>query len=245
MINFILAPLWVFMEILLLDILADAFLIKKISKSRLKRVSGLLLLTMFESVLVLLMRDVVMIKILLFFLPAYAYLLLFYHTTLGEAFSVYVINYSVIISIDFICVSGYYYIFGTSENIGMLYIMCLATKCTELGSGFLIRRLWRRGGKATIRSAEIRALFPSFVIIVGVGIFAAEFLIRMQSVPVEVMVLMAGMIGLNIFLFFYMLLAAKTELEKNSLRDAARQTRMQLEIYQNKQELYKTGKTSP
>lgn len=243
MINFILAPLWVFMEILLLDILADAFLIKKISKSRLKRVSGLLLLTMFESVLVLLMRDVVMIKILLFFLPAYAYLLLFYHTTLGEAFSVYVINYSVIISIDFICVSGYYYIFGTSENIGMLYIMCLATKCTELGSGFLIRRLWRRGGKATIRSAEIRALFPSFVIIVGVGIFAAEFLIRMQSVPVEVMVLMAGMIGLNIFLFFYMLLAAKTELEKNSLRDAARQTRMQLEIYQNKQELYiKQGK---
>lgn len=67
MINFILAPLWVFMEILLLDILADAFLIKKISKSRLKRVSGLLLLTMLESVLVLLMRDVVMIKILLFF----------------------------------------------------------------------------------------------------------------------------------------------------------------------------------
>ena len=40
MINFILAPLWVFMEILLLDILADAFLIKKISKSRLKRVSA-------------------------------------------------------------------------------------------------------------------------------------------------------------------------------------------------------------
>ena len=111
------------------------------------------------------------------------------------------------------------------------------------GERFLIRRLWRRGGKATIRSAEIRALFPSFVIIVGVGIFAAEFLIRMQSVPVEVMVLMAGMIGLNIFLFFYMLLAAKTELEKNSLRDAARQTRMQLEIYQNKQELYiKQGK---
>ena len=88
MINFILAPLWVFMEILLLDTLADAFLIKKISKSRLKRVFGLLLLTMLESVLVLLLRDVVMIKIFLFFLPVYAYLLLFYHTTLGEAFSV-------------------------------------------------------------------------------------------------------------------------------------------------------------
>ncbi len=67
MINFILAPLWVFMEILLLDTLADAFLIKKISKSRLKRVFGLLLLTMLESVLVLLLRDVVMIKIFLFF----------------------------------------------------------------------------------------------------------------------------------------------------------------------------------
>ena len=55
----------------------------------------------------------------------YAYLLYFYQTTLGEALSVYVINYSVIICIDFIGVSGYYYIFGTSENMPMFYLMCL------------------------------------------------------------------------------------------------------------------------
>ena len=54
---------------------------------------------------------------------------------------------------------------------------------------------------------------------------------------------MAGMIGLNIFLVFNMLLAARVELEKNSLKDAARQTKMELLIYQNKQELYtKQGK---
>lgn len=88
MINFILAPLWVFMEILLLDTLADAFLIKKISKSRLKRVFGLLLLTMLESVLDAAAAGCSDDQNISFFLPVYAYLLLFYHTTLGEAFSV-------------------------------------------------------------------------------------------------------------------------------------------------------------
>ena len=163
--------------------------------------------------------------------------------TLGEALSVYVINYSVIICIDFIGVSGYYYIFGTSENMPMFYLMCLMVKSTELGSGFLIRWFWKKGGNAAIRSEGIRALFPSFVIIAGAGIFASQFLMRTQTVPVEVTVLMAGMIGLNIFLVFNMLLAARVELEKNSLKDAARQTKMELLIYQNKQELYtKQGK---
>ena len=125
----------------------------------------------------------------------------------------------------------------------MFYLMCLMVKSTELGSGFLIRWFWRRSGDAAIRSEGIRALFPSFVIIAGAGIFASEFLMRTQTVPVEVTVLMAGMIGLNIFLVFYMLLAARAELEKNSLKDAARQTKMELLIYQNKQELYtKQGK---
>ena len=125
----------------------------------------------------------------------------------------------------------------------MFYLMCLMVKSTELGSGFLIRWFWKKGGNAAIRSEGIRTLFPSFVIIAGAGIFASQFLMRTQTVPVEVAVLMAGMIGLNIFLVFNMLLAARVELEKNSLKDAARQTKMELLIYQNKQELYtKQGK---
>lgn len=243
MIAYILTHLWVFMEMLFLDILADAFLIKKKSGSRSKRVFGLLFLTMVMSVSVTLFEDIVALKLFFDFLLVYAYLLYFYQTTLGEALSVYVINYSVIICIDFIGVSGYYYIFGTSENMPMFYLMCLMVKSTELGSGFLIRWFWKKGGNAAIRSEGIRALFPSFVIIAGAGIFASQFLMRTQTVPVEVAVLMAGMIGLNIFLVFNMLLAARVELEKNSLKDAARQTKMELLIYQNKQELYtKQGK---
>ena len=232
MIAYILTHLWVFMEMLFLDILADAFLIKKKSGSRSKRVFGLLFLTMVMSVSVTLFEDIVALKLFFDFLLVYAYLLYFYQTTLGEALSVYVINYSVIICIDFIGVSGYYYIFGTSENMPMFYLMCLMVKSTELGSGFLIRWFWKKGGNAAIRSEGIRA-----------GIFASQFLMRTQTVPVEVTVLMAGMIGLNIFLVFNMLLAARVELEKNSLKDAARQTKMELLIYQNKQELYtKQGK---
>ena len=243
MIAYILTHLWVFMEMLFLDILADAFLIKKKSGSRSKRVFGLLFLTMVMSVSVTLFEDIVALKLFFDFLLVYAYLLYFYQTTLGEALSVYVINYSVIICIDFIGVSGYYYIFGTSENMPMFYLMCLMVKSTELGSGFLIRWFWKKGGNAAIRSEGIRTLFPSFVIIAGAGIFASQFLMRTQTVPVEVAVLMAGMIGLNIFLVFNMLLAARVELEKNSLKDAARQTKMELLIYQNKQELYtKQGK---
>ena len=46
MIAYILTHLWVFMEMLFLDILADAFLIKKKSGSRSIRVFCLLFLTM-------------------------------------------------------------------------------------------------------------------------------------------------------------------------------------------------------
>ena len=146
MIAYILTHLWVFMEMLFLDILADAFLIKKKSGSRSKRVFGLLFLTMVMSVSVTLFEDIVALKLFFDFLLVYAYLLYFYQTTLGEALSVYVINYSVIICIDFIGVSGYYYIFGTSENMPMFYLMCLMVKSTELGSGFLIRWFWKKGG---------------------------------------------------------------------------------------------------
>ena len=63
MIAYILTHLWVFMEMLFLDILADAFLIKKKSGSRSKRVFGLLFLTMVMSVSVTLFEDIVALKL--------------------------------------------------------------------------------------------------------------------------------------------------------------------------------------
>ena len=75
MIAYILTHLWVFMEMLFLDILADAFLIKKKSGSRSKRVFGLLFLTMVMSVSVTLFEDIVALKLFFDFLLVYAYLL--------------------------------------------------------------------------------------------------------------------------------------------------------------------------
>lgn len=238
MIDYILTPLWVFMEMFFLDVLADTFLLKKKSQTWPKRICGLLFLTMIMSVSVTLFQDTAVIKLFFDFLLAYAYLSYFYHTTPWEAVTVYLFNYSVIINVDFIGLSAYYHVLGTSENTLIFYIMCLAVKSAELGSGFLIRWIWRRNGAVSIHSKEMRALFPAFGIIVGAGVFASEFLVQTQTVPAEVTILMSGMIGLNVTLVFYMLLASRAEIEKNNLRDAALQTGMQLKIYKNKQELY-------
>lgn len=243
MIDYILTPVWVFMEMLFFDILADTFLAKKKMGSWRNRVLGLLILTAIMSCSVTLFENIVILKLLFDFLLIYTYLFLFYHTTLWEAVTVYLFQYSLIINIDFIGLSCYYSVFKNSENLLMYYLMCLTVKSAELGSGFLIRRLWRRGGKISMQSKEMRVLFPSFGIISGTGVFVSELLMRTKTVPVETMVLMTGIIGVNIFLVFYMMIAARTEIEKNSLRDAARQTKMELLIYQNKQELYtKQGK---
>lgn len=45
-----------------------------------------------------------------------------------------------------------------------------------------------------------------------------------------------GITFLSNFTLLYLLLAAKSELEKSRLRDAAKRTSMQLELYKSKQE---------
>ncbi len=243
MINYILTPIWVFMEMFFWDILADTFFTRKKFGSGRNRVLGLLILTAVMSVSVTLFQDIVVLKLFFDFLLAYAYLWAFYNTTLWEAVTVYLFHYSVLISVDFIGVSGYLYAMKNSENLMMYYVMCFVVKTVEVGIGFLIYRLWKRGSGRSVRPKEMRAFFPSFGIIVGAGVFASEILMRTRTVPEEITVMMTGMIGLNAFLVFYLLLATRTEIEKNSLRDAARQTGMQLEIYKNKQDLYiKQGK---
>ena len=244
MVHYIMTHLWMFMELLCLDILAAAFLIKKrLEMGRSKRVFALLFLTLVMSASVTLFENIVILKLFFDFLLVCAYLLYFYQTTFREAFFVYFIHYSVITCIDLSALYGYNYVCGTSENIWMYYLMCLLVRSTELGCVCLISWLWRRSGEAALGSDGTRVSFPSFVILIGAGIFATQFLMRTQIVPVRMPVLMSGMIGLNMFLFFYMLMAVRTELEKSRLRDAARQTKMELLIYQNKQELYtKQGK---
>lgn len=244
MIHFVMTYLWMSMELFCLDILADAFLKKKkLGMGRSKRVATLLFLTLVMSASVMLLENVVILRLFLDCLLICAYLLFFYQTTLREAFFVYAIHYSVISCIDLCVLFGYNLIFGNSAKIWTYYLMCLFVRITELGSVCLIRWFWRRSGETALDSGGTLVPFPPFIIITGAGIFAAQFLMRTQIVPVRMPALMSGMIGINMFLFFYMLMAARTESEKSRLRDAARQTKMELLICQNKQELYtKQGK---
>ncbi len=243
MIVYIMTPVLMFMELILLDILADTFLEKKKMGSWRNRVLGLLILTAIMSCYVMLFEKIVILKLFFDFLLVCAYLMCFYQTTLKEVFFIYVFQYSVVSCIDCSALLGYNYVYGNSGNIVVYYLMCLLVRVTELGIGFLIRWFWRRSGEAALGSEGRRVSFPPFVIVIGAGIFATQFLMRTQIVPVRMPLLMNGIIGLNTFLFFYMLISAKTESEKSRLRDAARQTKMELLIYQNKQELYtKQGK---
>lgn len=243
MIVYIITPVLMFMELILLDILADTFLEKKKMGSWRNRVLGLLVLTAIMSCYVMLFEKIVILKLFFDFLLVCAYLMCFYQTTLKEVFFIYVFQYSVVSCIDCSALLGYNYVYGNSGNIVVYYLMCLLVRVTELGIGFLIRWFWRRSGEAALGSEGRRVSFPPFVIVIGAGIFATQFLMRTQIVPVRMPLLMNGIIGLNTFLFFYMLISAKTESEKSRLRDAARQTKMELLIYQNKQELYtKQGK---
>lgn len=244
MIHSIMMHLWMFMELVCLDILADTFLVKKkFGAGKRKRVFALLFLTLVMSASVMLLENIVILRLFFDFLLICAYLLYFYRTTLKEVLFVYALHYSVISCIDLIALLGYNYVYGNSPNIWTYYLMCLIVRSTELGCGFLIRWFWRRSGEAVLGSEGVQVSFQPFVIMLGAGIFVTQLLMRMRTVPVGIPVLISGMIGLNMFLFFYMLMEARTELEKSRLRDAARQTEMELLIYQNKQELYtKQGK---
>lgn len=240
MIDLMVTPFLILMEMVFLDVLADTFFSGKKSGTRRKRMVGLVILTAVMSVSVHLLQDMFLLKLFFDFLLAYAYLLAFYNTTFWVAVSVYIFHYSMLICIDFIGVSAYYfYVSKASENLVLYYAMCLTIKSVEMGIGFLIRRLWKRGGYVSVCPKEMLVLFPAFGIIIGIGVFVTELLMGTKSAPREITVLMAGIIVLNALLVFYLLLATRSEMEKNRMRDAARQNQMQLELYKNKQELYK------
>lgn len=94
MIDYILTPVWVFMEMLFLDILADTFLEKKKSGSRRNRLLGLLILTAVMSCSVTLFQNTAALKLFFDFLLIYTYLLMFYHAALWEAATVYLFQYT-------------------------------------------------------------------------------------------------------------------------------------------------------
>lgn len=184
-------------------------------------------------------------KIILVFFIGYLYIAAFYQAKAADILGSITFYYSIIAGIDFIIVLIFLCSRTLSKNGWLLYGMAFFAKCLELGIGLLIRRIWRKGNRERTISKEIRWLMFFSGILILIGAFITEFLNKNEAVPEDILILMIGIICLSDFSLLYLLLAARAEMERDSLRDIAAQTRMQLEIYKNKQELYtKQGKRS-
>ena len=120
-----------FIELILLDILADTFLEKKKMGSWRNRVLGLLILTVIMSCYVMLFEKIVILKLFFDFLLICAYLMCFYQTTLKEVFFIYVFQYSVVSCIDCSALLGYNYVYGNSGNIVVYYLMWLLVRAVS------------------------------------------------------------------------------------------------------------------
>lgn len=172
MIAYIMTPVLMFMGLILLDILADAFLRKKKIGSWRDRVLGPLVLTTTMSCYVMLFGKIVMLKLFFDSLLVYVYLMCFHQTTLKKVFFIYIFQYSVVSCTDCNALLGYNCVYGNSGDIVVYCLMCLLVRITELGIEFLIRWFWGRSGEATLGSEGRWVSFPPFVTVIGAGIFA-------------------------------------------------------------------------
>lgn len=85
---------------------------------------------------------------------------------------------------------------------------------------------------------ELSILLLSSGIIEFTGVFASSILAKSQTLSRDTMVLVMIIIGLNTFLFLYLLLAARTMMEKSRLRETAREHQRLLDVSKSKQDLY-------
>lgn len=205
----------------------------------------------FTGAAILLMANTILLqgafwpKIILVFFIGYLYIVAFYQAKAADILGSITFYYSIIAGMYFIIVLIFLCSRTLSKNGWLLYGMAFFAKCLELGIGLLIRRIWRKGNRERTISKEIRRLMFFSGILILIGAFITEFLNKNEAVPEDILILMIGIICLSDFSLLYLLLAARAEMERDSLRDIAAQTRMQLEIYKNKQELYtKQGKRS-
>lgn len=236
MINTVLTFIFVFMEMIFLDISADTFFAAKSPVRPLFRYGRLIIIAAVITVNVFLFGILLPARILANSLLAFLYLSFFYKASIPELFGVLMFYYSIIVSTDFI--GMFIFKLSESEHQTLYYCICFMAKCAEVGIGLLARGIWKKKNSLRVLPRGIWTLLLSSGIVVWTGLFAGNIMIHTQDVPKEIVLLMCGIIGMNIFSFLYLLLAAGTEFEKSSLREAAKADQMQLEIYKNKQTLY-------
>lgn len=166
------------------------------------------------------------------------YILGFYQAKASDSLGCITFYYSVMTSIDFIGIL-LLSIPEASHNIRLYYGAILTAKSTELIIGLVIRKIWKRKSGIQAIPKEIRRLMFFSGALILMGAFIRGFKAQDLSMSKDIILMIIGITILSNFSLLYLLLAAKSELEKTRLRDAAKRTRMQLELYKSKQELYK------
>lgn len=233
----------VFVEVSLLEVMADAFFQKKEGVRRGVRALGFSGLVLSQVLYLVWFGDTFWLKVFFVFLVDCLYLSVFYRARIRDSLACISFYYSVMASMDFSVILLLLCVPYFSADVWMSYAAVLFVKFAELGVGMLIRKLWRRGNKIRVLSAEIRRLMFFSGILIVIGAFLREYMEGSENIPRDILVLLGVIIVLSEFALLYLLLAVKAEMQRNSLRDAARQNRMQLELYKSKQELYqKQGK---
>lgn len=112
------------------------------------------------------------------------------------------------------------------------------TKLTEMIIGLLVHKFWKKETNRQVPMEELSILLLSSGIIEFTGVFASSILAKSQTLSRDTMVLVMIIIGLNTLLFLYLLLAARTMMEKSRLRETAREHQRLLDVSKSKQDLY-------
>ena len=236
MIPIILRITLIFMEVIILDILASTFFpVRKKTKLPL-RIGRMLVMTGSIAANILLFPGIMPLRLLVNVLAAFLYITLFYRAAAFEAVSILMFYFSIIVSGDFLGPLLFSLILPVSTEYP--YGIYFAEKLAEIGTAALAHKIWRKKNTAQIRPKSIRVLLLSAGISVWTAMFSSKMAFELQNASREMIFLICGILGMNIFSFLNLLSAMGMELERDSLKETARSTRMQLEIYKSKQALY-------
>lgn len=228
----------IFVELLFLKITAGTFFQKKETISEKKKILGFVIAYMVLTGNTVLFQDLFLLKVLIVFLTGYFYIRAFYCAKPMDALGSIIFYYSVMISVDFIGILTMLCIPESFQHSWVYNGIAITSKCVELCIGLLIRKVWRKGDTVLVITKEIRCLMFFSGILIGMGALLVNLLNKYDFFPGDFMVLIIGTICLSDFSLFYLLMAARAEIERNRLKDREGQTRQQLEVYKNKQELY-------
>lgn len=229
-------PFLIFMEVIFLDIAADTFFSRKKQCSMVRRFYCLSIIFLIMTGIVFVFQQNLPFKIMFNSLTAFMYIFLIYHASIPAALGVLTFHYSIIVSIDFIGL--FLYRLSSAEGLLWLNATMFFTKLTEMIIGLLVHKFWKKETNRQVPMEELSILLLSSGIIEFTGVFASSILAKSQTLSRDTMVLVMIIIGLNTFLFLYLLLAARTMMEKSSLRETAREHKRLLDVYKNKQDLY-------